>query len=378
MKISNALLSLVSLLPLYAHTLVAVAPKDGATHINMLNVNHVTAVKPSADIETVNHVKKKNAGYSKGSPLYNKQKEFDKASAGKGGKKQKSAPHEEAALPPPSKMPRFREYLASVSVYSVLVLAFAFVYKTRFMQDLGAKGYNTPSLLRPTFLRCGFAYSCFDFRNLQADWPMCLWAWCCPIVQWAGTASASKTPFLSYWEAVMFMLVMVALSPFTYGLTGLVALAVVLVRRRQLRKVYNHTRSDNKSWLEDFCFVFCCNPFLCCQLMQEAREVAYADEEAAYRAPLTPSDAPQSPVVPVVCSAPNQGHSLSAPGASHRMVQNAPGQGSMKQLPTLYTVPSTSPMTGAPQVVTPPNASPNVVSYRHVQGNDSVNRMRSP
>jgi len=40
--------------------------------------NHVTAVKPSADIETVKHMKKKNAGYSKGSPLYNKQKELDK------------------------------------------------------------------------------------------------------------------------------------------------------------------------------------------------------------------------------------------------------------------------------------------------------------
>merc|ERR1719326_89840 len=229
--------------------------------------------------KTVKHAKKSGGGYTEESPLYKKQQWRNSILYGfvprswykQAGLKRADAPKE----------PTEREWLVSDSVYVVFVLAFAGLYKMQRPPPLGATSERKPPMDLPTFTRCGFAYSFCDCSNLGADLPICLWSWCCPIVQWAGTASRSTSPFLNFWAAVALMLVLVVLVPFTFGLSGLFALVLLLMRRRHLRKTYNHTQSTGRSWLEDLCLVFCCNSFLCCQLVQEAREVEYTSTDKA-------------------------------------------------------------------------------------------------
>jgi len=247
------------------------------------------AVVPPEDIKTVTHTKKANSGYQKGSPLYDKQEKI------KGKGKAGDEKDKKAEVPLPTALPTdansaatgwvdafgsvyrgtFYETLASVSVYAVFVLAFAYIARSRMLAPLGARAKGESPMKQPAVVRCGFAYSFFDFGNLSADWHICLTAYCCPIIQWARTASSSVTPFMGYWKAVALLLTMVVLAPFTYGLTGLVVMIVVLMRRRELRKAYSHGHSETRGCLEDFLLVCCCPSFLCCQLVQEAREVEY-------------------------------------------------------------------------------------------------------
>lgn len=231
-------------------------------------------VKPSTKI--VSHMKEPGEGYQRGSPLYEKQQGrnsildawvFEGMTAG-------------------GKQPSHTHLFWSASVYAIFVLTFAALYKKSLVQPLQARAQGENPMELPPATHCGFAYSCFDYKNFATDWHICLWSLCCPIVQWAGTASKSVTPFMNFWAAVGLMLFLVVLSPFTYGLTGLVVLALFLTRRRQLRRVYNHSQGH---WLQDIALVFCCNSFLCCQLVQEAREVEYTSPqqlEAAKSLPL--------------------------------------------------------------------------------------------
>jgi len=217
------------------------------------------AVKPSTKV--VSHMKEPGEGYQKGSPLYAKQQA-------------RSSILDDWVLE--GKQPSHTHFFWSASVYAIFVLAFAALYKRSLVQPLQARAKGENPMELPPATHCGFAYSCFDYQNFETDWHICLWSLCCPIVQWAGTASKSVTPFMSFWAAVGLMLFLVMLAPFTYGLTGLVVLALFLTRRRKLRKVYNHSKGH---WLQDIALVFCCNSFLCCQLVQEAREVEYTSPQ---------------------------------------------------------------------------------------------------
>jgi len=283
MKIT--LLTLAVLQALHVQALVIATPKDHARHHHwtgdpieklMLKVNHVSDVKPPSGIETVNHDKDKNGGYKEGSPLYKKQENIAQQSDDEEPKKEASALRAvegfSVQVPPSVRqmMPSFHEILTYVSVYVIFVIAFAYAYWKRQPSLTGKRELSFESLPR-----CGFAYSFLDCSNLSNDWPICLWAWCCPIVQWAGTASKSSTQFMGYWKAVALMLVLAVLTPFTYGLTGLLMLIILFIRRRKLRKAYNHKSSESLSCLWDMGLVFCCNSFVCCQLVQEAREVEY-------------------------------------------------------------------------------------------------------
>lgn len=235
-------------------------------------------------METVNHTKEPSGGYTKGSPLYKKQQARkdgnDKSPALPKGMSEAKQPVAYQYLPDfagmaRGKQPSVSESLASGSVYAIFVLAFACLYKATMAEPTRARVKGEAPSDLPVVTRCGFAYSFFDCSSFQTDFHICLWSCCCPIIQWAGTSSQSAAPFMSYWASVLLMLILVCLIPFTYGLTGLVILAVLLMRRRQLRKVYAHTHPGARSWIEDLCLVFCCNSFLCCQLVQEAREVEY-------------------------------------------------------------------------------------------------------
>jgi len=245
--------------------------------------HQVSKVKPPEDIKTVIHKKKPSAGYQKGSPLFNKQE-------GITGKDKQAVKQTDATIIYDDAHPQhgahkqfdFYTTLASVSVYAVFVLAAAYIFKTRMQPPIGARAKGESPKNHPAWIRCGFAYSFLDFSNLSSDWQICLLSLCCPVLQWARTASSSATPFMSYWKAIAFMLSMVVLAPFTYGLTGVVIMAVFLKRRRDLRKAYNHNHpgGENRSMLEDVLLIFCCPSLQCCQLVQEAREVEYTTAQA--------------------------------------------------------------------------------------------------
>merc|ERR1712072_1155890 len=105
---------------------------------------------------------------------------------------------------------------------------------------------------------------------------------------------------MSYWQAVLLMLILVILAPITFGVAGTLILIILLMRRRQLRQVYNHAHPVGRSWFEDICFICCwpCNLFLCCMFVQEAREVAYTSPkqlEVGRTGPLQPQYQPQYP-----------------------------------------------------------------------------------
>lgn len=245
----------------------------------VVDVHQVTEIKPPEGIKTVTHKKEANGGYKKGSPLFDKQEGIKKD----GVDKQAIKPAQATLIAPQYRygagQGTFYHTLASVSVYAVFVLAAAYILRSRMEVPLRARAKGETPKNHPGFIKCGFAYSFFDFGNLGPDWHICLTAYCCPIVQWARTASSSVTPFMSYWKAVALFLTMVVLAPFTYGLTGIVILAVVLKRRRDLRKDYKHGHPEKRSMLEDLVLVFCCPSFMCCQLVQEAREVEYTSPQ---------------------------------------------------------------------------------------------------
>jgi len=272
-------------------TLLILAALEVASGSPSLSVVDVHVPLPEK-ITTVTHKKHANGGYKKGSPLYNKQERLE-------AKEPKQKQPLVATLPkqteapsaqPYQPYPRFNfgisiftyVYLINFSVYAFFVLVVAYVYEKNVGSIMRKEKLTASPEDLPAWTRCGFSFSLFDCGNVQTDWPICLTAYCCPIVLWASTASKTTggdhhwSPFMGYWKAVILLLVLVCLGPFTFGMTLLVILLILLKRRRELRKgvlTYYGADMGFRSWMEDICLIFCCNGFQCCQLVQEAREV---------------------------------------------------------------------------------------------------------
>lgn len=279
----------------------AVAPP--ASVVSMVSIKEVSHITPPEGTETVVHAKEKNGGYKKGSPLYNKQEGIpEKDKPDKNPTQAHSAVDQaikgqQATIEGPKDASEAQQHvseaaglvyghlfvsLGSVSVYAVAVLIFAYLnWKRKFgVEPLGARTEGRTVSKLPLWTNCGFAHSFFDCSNLHTDWPICLTAWCCPIISWADTASRSMKPYMSYWKAVALFLGLVVLGPFTLGLSGLVMGVFLFLRRGDLRKTYRHSKDQANVKLSDFCVVFCCSQFLCCQLVQEAREIEYTSAKA--------------------------------------------------------------------------------------------------
>jgi len=160
-----------------------------------------------------------------------------------------------------------------IGVYAVFVLLSGFLYQKHVLREYYPVPAEPAEL--PGATRCGFQFSCIDYGGIERDWKLCCCAFFCPLLVWAGTASRSVKPFMGFWEALGMVLLLLMLYPGTHGWSGFLILALFLARRRQLRDVYHHSRNKVRTWAEDLCLVFCCNSFLCCQLLQEAREVEY-------------------------------------------------------------------------------------------------------
>jgi len=263
---------------------VAEGIAHGSAAVSAIKTGQTLGVLPPKDIETVRHEKKPNAGYAKGSPLYEKQQDI-KASSPKKHKAQKI--HVNAGHINKSGFgfayPGFTQTLMSIGVYSAFVIAFAYFNRnTEFA--IGARVKGDPPMKLPSWAewtRCGFTYSLFDCSNMGDDWKLCLTSFLCPVVQWANTASNNKQPFLNltYWKAVALMLTLTILTPFTYGISGLAAMLLLFKRRQELRKTFNHLHPESRALREDLCLTVCCNPLLCCQLVQEARESEFTQPQ---------------------------------------------------------------------------------------------------
>jgi len=263
--------------------------RGGAHDVSMLNTDTKVQMKPPEGTETVEHRKEPNGGYKKGSPLYNKQEGIEP----KEKKAEHPTPLHDEVAKAVENIPvdgngvdlqkhhdevtgkAFWETVQGLAVYAVLVLAFAFFQSKRQFQPLGARTGGNSRVKLPEWTNCGFAYSFFDCGNIKQDWPICLRAFCCPIVQWADTSSRAAKPFMGFWKGVVLLLVLFMLGPFTFGITYFAIAVILYMRRRHIRDTYGHETPATTSMIQDICCVFCCSQFECCALVQEAREVDY-------------------------------------------------------------------------------------------------------
>lgn len=262
--------------------LQAGALKVAATHTS---ANGLTGAANAEPTETHYHYKKPaqepkpwSAKPLQGTPLdFEERSEEAKRAGARVGKSVQPARVEKTvkdAAQPIHEYPSWRFSLLWIIVYAVFVLLFALLYDMYCLRAENFQYGRDPPLHSHSWLNCGFSHSCIDCGNLHKDWRICLCSLCCPIIQWSSTASKSSfMGAMSYWKAIALMLGLAVLSPFTYGFSDIVILFLLVTLRQHLHALYKHTQSGVLSWFQDCCFVFCCNPFLCCQLVQEAREV---------------------------------------------------------------------------------------------------------
>lgn len=96
---------------------------------------------------------------------------------------------------------------------------------------------------------------------------ICFVGCCCPFARWADTVDRAKVGF-TYGPAVVLMLFLMVLDPYTYGVTGLMAVALGVKCRQSLRKKYG-LKFGRGTYAED-CLTWCfCSP---CAIIQEAHE----------------------------------------------------------------------------------------------------------
>lgn len=99
-------------------------------------------------------------------------------------------------------------------------------------------------------------FSCFGDVKLTA------FACCCPCLRWADTLD--KAGLLKYWAAFTVFIVLVVLSPITFGISGVALIFVCFRYRQRLRKKYNVEPNDG----QDLLAYLCCGT---CAVVQEAR-----------------------------------------------------------------------------------------------------------
>lgn len=105
---------------------------------------------------------------------------------------------------------------------------------------------------------------------------ICLLACCCPAMRWADTMDKAQPQLLSYWKAIIALLVLMTaisvlnvVAGYLTSICSLIVLALVVSKRQQLRDQNNVKRGDI-TYLEDCCAYMCCS---CCAIAQEARVV---------------------------------------------------------------------------------------------------------
>lgn len=245
---------------------------------------------------TVRHSKVAGNGYLPGSPLYDKQQAdrvegavpgsasaasamgLDKLASASGRQVPTSYSEAMALL-----VQEFVAVLLAVLVYVIFAAAAGWLF-LRYLRDVKAeRELKAQVQLHPE-------QKTFSFGILQCehacgrDWRLCLCAFCCLPVRWAGTVSDNRMragPLQGFWSALLTAAFLLALSGPTSGLCGLIMLIVFTYRRQQIRKKYNFESGTVGTMCTD-CLAWCCCCY--CAALQEARQVLYT--------------APPAPVLP--------------------------------------------------------------------------------
>lgn len=119
-------------------------------------------------------------------------------------------------------------------------------------------------------------------HSVQGDWRFglcecykasalinCL-ACCCPSIRWADTMR--MTGIFTFWIGFLLFASLYLLNGSTAGLSGLVLLIVVVLKRQELRKKFN-MQTGAASCALDCCTYLCCG---CCAIVQEAQQIEEA------------------------------------------------------------------------------------------------------
>lgn len=99
-------------------------------------------------------------------------------------------------------------------------------------------------------------FSCFQ------DPKLCMFSCCCPCLRWADTLD--RAGLLKYWVGFTVFAVLASLSPYTFGITGLLLVFICFRYRQRLRKKYSVAPNNFQDCLA---YLFCGT----CAIVQEAR-----------------------------------------------------------------------------------------------------------
>jgi len=224
-----------------------------------------------APARTVEHQKKAGGGYTKGSPLYNKQQEAASSSLGSYGVNLHA-----------NKTKHVIGTLLAIVIYIILVLILAYVYK--YFKTKTVVDKMEPDILRPTqgAWMGGFRYHllpCMDLaeNNFEKDWLICLSACCCPLIRWADTISQVSTAkfYMLLLAGIAFDVLFFWFGLFLFGVYVwdvffLIVVIIGVYCRQRIRLAYGHGSPTCSSVCMDILAWSCCT---CCTIVQEAREV---------------------------------------------------------------------------------------------------------
>lgn len=139
--------------------------------------------------------------------------------------------------------------------------------------------YEYPPLrIDPMVTRQNFSFGICDGYRCDPDVRICCFSHFCLPIRWADTASSPKVDFATFWTGLFIYTLAAALSGLSYGITGIICLALAVSNRQQIRKKYGMPSGTFGTFLADIAVWICCMP---CAAMQEALEVEFVDPQDA-------------------------------------------------------------------------------------------------
>jgi len=241
-----------------------------------LSPTHASLV--AKEMPITKHEKEAGDGYSKGSPLYEKQQKLAKDGAPKVKAAVKSDP---VAVSVPTsadgvtwhtvygddKTHLTRGLYAFLS-YFIMTMLVALIWIKFTSPGRTKEGYderkNNP---------LGFAYGLFAWDHCFGHHAsVCLCSWCCAPLRLADTYSKEPTPLVkSFWAALVMITCLLGLQHLTFQFTSLLFVCMATYFRQALRKKYGLESGGSTVFMD--CFSWLCCPF--CTMAQEARQVEF-------------------------------------------------------------------------------------------------------
>lgn len=162
----------------------------------------------------------------------------------------------------------WKEQLIGAAVWAVITIGFGAIYATYLT-------YGYPQLrTEPVVTREGFSFGLCDGYSCDPDSRVCCSGHFCLPVRWADTASSPKLGFITFWAGLIIYTIFAALNSISYGITGLICLALAVMNRQHIRARYGMPSGTFSTFVQDIAVWCCCIP---CAAMQEALEVEFVD-----------------------------------------------------------------------------------------------------